>query len=319
MEEAYSKIIGIGTYLPEKVIGNKDLEKKLDTSDEWIQTRTGIRERHIAADGELASDLALKASEDALTNAGVDRESLDLIVFATTTPDQIYPSSACILQRKLGIGGDCGAFDVQAVCSGFIYALTVGDAMIKAGRASRILVVGAEVYSHILDWSDRSTCILFGDGAGAAVIERSDSPGILASTLHADGSYADKLSVPGHVGHGTISGRPYTVMDGGAIFKQAIRVMSEASLKVCREGGVDVSQVDFFIPHQANQRIMLATAERLGIGSRLVSTVGGHANTSAASIPLALSSVWNSVKAGQHLLLTSVGGGLSWGAALVRI
>ena len=320
MADRYSRIAGMGAYLPERCMVNSEFEEFLDTNDEWIAARTGIRERRIAAEGELASDLALNAARNAVESAGIDKDDIDLIVLATTTPDMVYPSTACILQRKLGIRRNCGAFDVQAVCSGFVYALTVGDAMICAGRAQCVLVVGTEVYSHILDWTDRSTCVLFGDGAGAAVIRRADAPGLLAARLYADGSLSDRLSVPAHLGHGKIEGNPYTVMDGGTIYKQAIRAMSDSALEACEEGGVEISAIDWFIPHQANRRIMLAVAERIGIlDGRMVSTVDKHGNTSAASIPLALESIWDQVREGQHILFATVGGGLSWGSALVKV
>lgn len=320
MAGAHSRILGVGGHLPERVVDNREIAAMVDTEDEWIVARTGIRERRLAAKGELASDLALAASRAAIDSAGVGREDIDLIIVATTTPDLVYPSTACILQEKLGIRNGCGAFDVQAVCSGFLYGLSVGDAMVRAGHARRALVVGAEVYSHILDWSDRSTCILFGDGAGAAVIGRSESPGIVDCRLHADGSHTGKLSVPAHVGHGALDGKPYTVMDGGAIYKLAVRVMYESSREVCAANGLDSGQVDWFIPHQANERIMSAVADRLGIreDSR-VSMVERCGNTSAASIPLALSSIWERTQGGQHVLLTAVGGGLTWGAMLVRL
>lgn len=320
MAGAYSRIVGVGGHLPERVLGNREMAEMVDTADEWIVERTGIRERRIAADGEQASDLALAASRAALDSAGADKDEIGLIIVATTTPDLVYPSTACILQEKLGIRSNCGAFDVQAVCSGFVYALAAGDAMVRAGHARRALVVGAEVYSHILDWSDRSTCILFGDGAGAAVIERSEEPGIVGCDLHADGAHSGKLSVPAHVGHGKLDGRPFTVMDGGAIYKLAVRVMYESSKAVCESSGVGVGEVDWFIPHQANERIMTAVADKLGIREeRRVSMVARCGNTSAASIPLALASVWERTRAGQHLLLTAVGGGLTWGAMLVRL
>jgi len=320
MSVRYSRIVGVGAHLPERVMPNREFEAKLDTDDEWIESRTGIRERRIAADGELASDLALPAARAAIGGAGIDAEDIGLIVLATTTPDMIYPSTACLLQHKLGLRNECAAFDVQAVCSGFVYALSVADAMIRAGRADCALVVGAEVYSHILDWEDRSTCVLFGDGAGAVVLQASDRPGVISTRLHADGSLSGKLSVPGHVGHGKVTGRPYTVMDGGAIYKRAVKAMAEASEEVCAEGGVQPGDVDWFIPHQANRRIMTAVAERLGVGpDRMVSTVELHGNTSAASIPLALASAWDRMSEGQLLLLATVGGGLSWGSALARI
>ncbi|HWQ39805.1 MAG TPA: beta-ketoacyl-ACP synthase III [Burkholderiales bacterium] len=317
---SYSRIIGTGSYLPERVLTNRDLERMVETTDQWIVTRTGIRERHIAADGELASDLAQKAAGNALRSADVTARDIDLIIVATTTPDMVFPGTACILQSKLGIVG-CPAFDVQAVCSGFIYALATADLYIKAGQARRALVVGSEVYSRILDWSDRSTCVLFGDGAGAVVLEASGEPGVLASKLHADGSYRDKLAVPGHVCGGKVCGSPFVHMDGAAVFKFAVKVFEEVAYEVLSAAGKNIADVDWFIPHQANIRIMEATARKLGLpAERLISTVQHHGNTSAASIPLALDEAVQAgkIQRGQTLLLEGVGGGFTWGAVLLR-
>ncbi len=295
----FSRIAGTGCYLPARTLTNQELERTLATSDEWILSRTGIRERRVAADNELASDLALEASRRALESAGIAPVDLDLIIVATTTPDMVFPSTACILQSKLG-AGPCPAFDVQAVCSGFVYALATADLFLRAGKCRQALVVGAEVYSHILDWNDRGTCVLFGDGAGAVVIRASDEPGILSTHLHADGKHHDILSVPGHVSGGQVRGRPFVSMDGTAVFKFA---------------------VDWLIPHQANIRIIEATAKKLDLPlERVVVTVDRHANTSAASIPLALDEAVRDgrIRRGQHVLLEGVGGGFTWGAVLLR-
>lgn len=317
----YSKIAGTGSYLPKKVLTNKDLESRVETSDEWVFSRTGIRERHIAADDENASDLALKASQRALDAAGVKADELDLIIVATTTPDMVFPSTACILQAKLG-AKNCPAFDVQAVCSGFVYALATADHFMKSGQYRNALVVGAEVYSRILDWEDRGTCVLFGDGAGAVVLRQSDAPGILSSHLHADGSHANILSVPGTVCGGKVSGRPLLQMEGNAVFKFAVRVLEEVALEALAKNALDKSAIDWLIPHQANIRIIQATARKLGLPmEKVITTVDRHANTSAASIPLALDLAVRDgrIRAGQHVLLEGVGGGFTWGAVLVKI
>ena len=316
----YSRIVGTGSYLPEKILTNADLEKLVEPSDEWIYTRTGIRQRHVAAEQENASDLALAASRRALEAAGVTAEDLDLIIVATTTSDMIFPSTACILQAKLGIK-NCPAFDMQAVCSGFVYALATADQLMKSGQYRNALVVGAEVYSRILDWKDRSTCVLFGDGAGAVVLTQSDKPGVLASRLHADGSHAHILSVPGSVSRGEIAGRPLLQMEGNAVFKFAVKVLSEVAEETLQAAGIDKSQIDWLIPHQANIRIIQSTAKKLGLGmERVIATVERHANTSAASVPLALDEAVRDgrIRAGNNVLLEGVGGGFTWGAVLVR-
>ena len=316
----FSRIIGTGSYLPEKVVTNDDLARTVDTTDEWVRSRTGIRSRHVAAPGQLASDLALPAAQRALQAAGVNAADVDLIIVATTTPDIIFPSTACILQAKLGVAG-CPAFDVQAVCSGFVYALTIADLFIRSGQARHVLVVGTEVYSRILDWSDRGTCVLFGDGAGAVIVAASEKPGILASKLHADGSHKEMLCVPGNVNNGKVWGSPFVHMDGGSVFKFAVRVFEEGAKEVLEAAGLKVSDVDWFIPHQANIRIMEATAKKLGLPKeRLIATVHHHGNTSAASIPLALDEAVRDgrILAGQTLLLEGVGGGFTWGAILLR-
>jgi len=316
----YSRIVGTGGYLPEKVLTNHDLERMVDTSDEWIRSRTGITQRHIAADHELASDLALHASRKAMEAAGIKAEEIDLIIVATTTPDMIFPSTACILQDKLG-AGNCPAFDVQAVCSGFVYALATADMFIRAGRCRNALVVGSEVYSRILDWSDRSTCVLFGDGAGAVVLSQSDQPGILSSHLHADGKHSKILAVPGSICDGKVQGKPFLIMEGNTVFKFAVKVLEEVVHEALAENNLQASDIDWLIPHQANIRIIQSTAKKLGIPmEKVVVTVDRHGNTSAASIPLALDTAIRDgrIKSGQHVLLEGVGGGFTWGAVLLR-
>ena len=316
----HSRIVGTGGYLAAKVLTNAELARRIDTSDEWVRSRTGIRQRYIAAPDEQTSDLALAASRGALAVAGIAPADLDLIVVATTTPDMIFPSTACILQAKLGASGG-PAFDVQAVCSGFIYALTMADLMIKSGAVRNALVVGAEIYSRILDWNDRGTCVLFGDGAGAVVLVPSDTPGILSSHLHADGRYRDILAVPGTVANGKIQGTPFVHMDGGAVFKFAVKVLAEVAEEALSANDLPSSAIDWLIPHQANIRIMEATMKKLALPiERMVSTVGEHANTSAASIPLALDVAVRDgrIRPGHHVLLAGVGGGFTWGSVLLR-
>jgi len=316
----YSRIIGTGGYLPAKVLANRDLESKVDTTDEWIYTRTGIRQRHIAADHEKTSDLALEASRRALQAASITAADLDLIVVATTTPDMVFPSTACILQSKLG-KRNCPAFDVQAVCSGFIYGLSTADQFMRSGQYRNVLVVGAETYSRILDWSDRATCVLFGDGAGAVVLRRDRAPGILSSHLHADGSYADALSVPGTVSGGRISGRPLLQMDGASVFKFAVKALDEIVEETLAANNLQKSDIDWLVPHQANIRIIQASAKKLGLSmEKVVVTVDRHANTSAASIPLALDEAARDgrIRGGQHVLLEAVGGGFTWGSVLIK-
>jgi 3-oxoacyl-[acyl-carrier-protein] synthase-3 len=316
----YSKVAGTGSYLPEKILTNQDLERMVDTSDEWIRTRTGIAQRHIAADNEMASDLALNASRQAMAAAGVTAADIDLIIVATTTPDVIFPSTACILQDKLGVN-DCPAFDVQAVCSGFIYALATADMFIRAGKCHTALVVGTEIYSRILDWTDRSTCVLFGDGAGAVVLTQSDQPGILSSHLHADGSYSKILAVPGSICSGKVQGKPFVMMEGNVVFKFAIKVLEDVVREALAENNLEVSDIDWLIPHQANIRIIISTANKLGLPmEKVVATLDRHGNTSAASIPLALDIAVRDgrIKSGQLVLLEGVGGGFTWGAVLVR-
>jgi len=316
----HSRIAGTGSYLPSRILTNADLEKRVETSDEWIRARTGIRERHVAAEGEVASDLALHACRRALEAAGQGVDDVDLIVVATTTPDMIFPSTACILQAKLGVRTGA-AFDVQAVCSGFVYALSMADLLVRSGQSRCALVVGAEMYSGILDWTDRSTCVLFGDGAGAVVLVPSDQPGILATRLHADGRHADILAVPGRVCGGTIAGKPFVTMEGQAVFKFAVKVLAEVAEELMQAADVPLERIDWLIPHQANVRIIEATARKLGLPmERVVVTVDRHANTSAASIPLALDEAVRDgrIQAGQQVLLLAVGGGFTWGGCLVR-
>jgi 3-oxoacyl-[acyl-carrier-protein] synthase-3 len=315
-----SRIAGTGRYLPARVVTNADLAQQMATSDEWIRTRTGIRQRHVAADHETTSDLALAASREALVAAGLAPGDVDLIVVATTTPDMIFPSTACILQAKLGARGG-PAFDVQAVCSGFVYALAIADGMVRSGAVRNALVVGAEIYSRILDWNDRGTCVLFGDGAGAVVLMPAQEGGILATTLHADGQHKDILCVPGQVRDGAVAGVPFVHMDGGHVFKFAVKVLAEAAEKALEQATLPASAIDWLIPHQANLRIMDATAKKLHVPpERMVVTVDLHANTSAASIPLALDCAVRDgrIRAGQHVMMAGVGGGFTWGAALVR-
>ena len=316
----YSRIAGTGSYLPKKILTNLDLERTVDTSDEWIFTRTGIRQRHIAADDETTSDLALNAARRAIEAAGITPQDIGLIVVATTTPDMVFPSTACILQSKLGIKGG-PAFDVQAVCSGFVYGLTIADQFIKSGQYGHALVVGAEIYSRILDWNDRGTCVLFGDGAGAVVLKKSTEPGILSCHLHADGSYADILSVPGTVCGGKVSGRPLLQMEGNAVFKFAVKALEEVAEETLAANKLQKSDIDWLVPHQANIRIIQATAKKLGLSmEKVITTVERHANTSAASVPLALDEAVRDgrIRAGQHVLLEAVGGGFTWGAVLVK-
>jgi len=321
----YSRITGTGSYLPPRRLSNAELAAELaangvETSDEWIVERTGIRNRHFANPDVTSSELALHAATQALQAAGVAVQDIDLIIVATSTPDMVFPSTACILQNKLGAHGGA-AFDVQAVCSGFIYALAVADSMIQTGAATKALVVGAEVFSRILDFKDRTTCVLFGDGAGAVVLEASDKPGILASDLHADGKHVGILCVPGHVSGGAVLGDPLLKMDGQAVFKLAVGVLESAARAVLEKAGKTEADIDWLIPHQANIRIMQSTARKLRLPmSKVVVTVDQHGNTSAASIPLALDTAvrGGQVKRGDLLMLEGVGGGFTWGAVLLN-
>jgi len=321
---SYSRIAGTGSYLPPRRLSNADLVQQLarrgiETSDEWIVERTGIRARHFTDDGVNASDLAAHAARHALEAAGCRAEDIDLIIVATSTPDMVFPSTACIVQHKLGVHG-CAAFDLQAVCSGFVYALTVADSMIRSGAASKALVIGAEVFSRILDFNDRGTCVLFGDGAGAVVLQGSDAPGVLATELHADGRYVDILCVPGTVAGGKILGDPLLRMDGQAVFKLAVGVLDSAARAVLDKAGRGIEQLDWLIPHQANIRIMQATARKLKLPmDKVIVTVDAHGNTSAASIPLALDVAVRDgrIRSGHSVMLEGVGGGFTWGAVLL--
>ena len=317
----FARIVGVGSYLPGDPVSNDDLVKRgVDTSDEWIVTRTGIRTRHIADDGVRTSDLGYEASRRALADAGIDASELDLIIVATSTPDFVCPSTACLMQAKLGNEGAM-AFDIQAVCSGFVYALTVADKFIRSGSHKKVLVVGAEVFSRILDWNDRGTCVLFGDGAGAVVLEASEKPGILATAAHADGAHHGILSVPGNVCGGKVIGDPFLRMDGQAVFKFAVRVLSEVAKECCHAAGVAPDSIDWLIPHQANIRIIESTGKKLGIEmKKVVVTVDKHGNTSAASVPLALDAALRDgrIQRGQKIMLEGVGGGFTWGAVLLE-
>lgn len=319
----YSRVLGTGSYLPERVVTNSELESVVDTTDRWIQERTGIRERHIVADDESTCDLAERAARAALEAAGTEPDEIDLIVVGTTTPDRIYPATACRLQARLGIHG-CPAFDLQAVCTGFIYALGVADKFVKSGSTSRALVVGADTHSRLLDWSDRGTCVLFGDGAGAMVIGASDEPGILSTHLHADGSFERLLYVEGGVprGDGKIAeGNAYTKMQGGEVFKIAVRTLSRIVDETLRANNMEKSDVDWLVPHQANHRIIEATARKLNMSpEQVVVTIHEHGNTSAGSVPLALDVAVRDgrIKRGDTLLLEAFGGGFTWGSALLR-
>ena len=324
MKPVFSRITGTGSFLPPRRLSNDDMaallaERGLETSDAWIVERTGIRFRHFAAEGVASSDLALPACQAALAAAGRRAEDVDLIVVATSTPDMVFPSTATLLQHKLGVHG-CAAFDVQAVCSGFVYALTVADAMIKTGSARCALVVGAEVFSRILDFNDRTTCVLFGDGAGAVVLEASTEPGILATDLHADGRHSDILCTPGTVAGGQVLGTPLLRMDGQAVFKLAVGVLEQAARNVLERAGRAPESLHWLVPHQANIRIMQATAKKLKLApDRLVATVADHGNTSAASVPLALDVAVRDgrIRRGDSVMLEGVGGGFTWGAVLL--
>lgn len=316
----YSHIAGTGSYLPAQRVTNDDIAQKVETSDEWITSRTGIRARHFAAEGELSSDLALKAVEAAIDSAGIAKEEIDLLIVATTTPDHTFPSTAAIVQSKLGVYG-FPAFDIQAVCAGFIYALTIADQFIRSGTAKCVVVVGAETISHLLNWQDRGTCVLFGDGAGAVVLKASEEPGLLACKLHADGRYKDILNVPGKIKNGVVEGDPWVCMDGGAVFKFAVRALSDVAQETLDIAGMEKAQIDWLVPHQANIRIIESTAKHLHLSmDKVIVTVDQHGNTSAASIPLALDEGIRSgrIQRGQTLMLEGIGGGFTWGAALIK-
>ena len=325
MSRLYSRITGTGAALPERAVSNEELARDLaargiETSDEWIVSRTGIRQRYLADPALTTSELAARAAGQAMAAAGLQPAAIDLIILATSTPDQIFPSTACLVQDELGMAG-AAAFDVQAVCSGFVYGLAVADAMIRTGPYRKALVIGAEVFSRILDWNDRTTCVLFGDGAGAVVLEAAADPGILAARLHADGSQAKILCTAGRVAQGAVQGDPFLRMDGQAVFKMAVNVLDSSAREVLADAQLGVDAIDWLIPHQANVRILSATARKLGLPeSRVVVTVDQHGNTSAASVPLALDLAVRDgrVRAGQHVMLQGVGGGFTWGSVLVR-
>ncbi|WP_263772491.1 beta-ketoacyl-ACP synthase III [Propionivibrio soli] len=317
----YARIAGVGSFLPGQPVSNEDLVRRgVDTNDDWIITRTGIRARHLADEGCTSSYLGYEAAKRALDSADVEAADLDLIIVATSTPDFIFPSTACLIQEKLGNRGAM-AFDIQAVCSGFVYALGVADKFIRSGSHRKALVIGAEVFSRILDWEDRATCVLFGDGAGAVVLEASERPGILATAAHADGSYNRILSVPGSVCGGKVIGDPFLRMDGQAVFKFAVKVLSEVATECCAIAEIASSKIDWLIPHQANIRIIESTAKKLGlVMDKVVVTVEKHGNTSAASIPLALDAAIQDgrLQRGQKIMLEGVGGGFTWGAVLAE-
>ena len=325
----YARIVGTGSCLPPRRLANKDLaemlaERGLETSDEWIVSRSGISARHFAEEGVLSSDLAVTAAQRALQMAQLTADDIDLIILATSTPDYLggFPSTACVVQRKLGITNHCAALDVQAVCSGFVYAISVADSFIRSGMHKRALVIGAEVFSRILDFNDRTTCVLFGDGAGAVVLTAADQPGILATKLHADGRHADILCVPGHMSGGAVQGSAFLTMDGQAVFKLAVSVLEQVAKETLTAAGMQSEQIDWLIPHQANIRIMQGTAKKLGLPlEKMVVTVDQHGNTSAASIPLALDVAVRDgrIKSGHHVMMEGVGGGFTWGAALLRM
>lgn len=324
----FARVAGTGSYLPELRLTNQDLVERLaksglETSDEWIKTRSGISARHFAAENELTSDLAVKAAEAALSSAGITSEDLDLIILATSTPDHLggFPSTACVVQDKLGAHTSCAAFDVQAVCAGFTYALAIADAFIRSGSYKKVLVIGAETFSRILNFQDRGTCVLFGDGAGAVVLEASKEAGILSTALHADGSQRDILCVPGRAGNGEVHGSPFMTMDGQAVFKLAVKVLEQVAHEALAKANLKPEQIDWLVPHQANIRIMEGTAKKMGMSmDKVIVTVHEHGNTSAASIPLALDSGVRSgqIQRGQHLLLEGVGGGFAWGAVAIK-
>ncbi len=324
MSTTYPRIIGTGSHLPEFVLTNAELEKRVETTDQWIRERTGIEQRHIAAPGETTSDLALIAARKALENAGVKASELDLIIVGTTTPDIIFPSTACLLQHQLG-AKDCPAFDVNAACTGFIYALSIAEKFLKTGAAKTALVVGAETLSRMLDWTDRYTCVLFGDGAGAVVLRADQTPGVISTHIHADGQYQDMLYNPVGVSRGFTDGPNHGIrvmMDGKEVFRVAVRTLSRIVDETLKANNLDKGEIDWLVPHQANLRIILATAKHLDMPmDKVIVTVNKHGNTSAASVPLALDHGIKSgqIKPGQLLLLEAFGGGFTWGSALVRL
>lgn len=316
---AYARIVGTGSYLPEKLVTNNDLAKLVDTNDEWIVSRTGIRERHYAAENESASDLALIASQRAILAAQASASEIDLIIVATSTPDMVFPATACILQDKLGIK-QCIAFDVQAVCAGFVYALATAEKFVKTGASKCALVVGAEIFSRIIDFTDRGTCVLFGDGAGAVVIKASEAPGILSTHLHADGSYRGMLCTPGSLDNGKVRGSPFLKMDGSGVYKFAVKAFEDVAWEALNANNMKPGDIDWFVCHQANRRIIMHAAKKLALpDEKVVLTVDRHGNTSAASVPLALDTCVREgkIKTGDTVLLAALGGGFAWGAALL--
>ena len=316
----YAQILGTGSYLPAKRVSNDDLAKRIDTSDEWITTRTGIKARHLAADNEKTIDLAVQAALKALEDAEIPAQEIDLIIVATATPDMQFPATATIVQNKLGIEG-CPAFDVQAVCAGFMYAITTANAYIRSGMAKKALVIGADIFSRILDWNDRTTCVLFGDGAGAVVLGASEEAGIIHSKLHANGAHLDLLKVPAQMSEGAVCGSPFVTMDGQGVFKFAVKQLAAVADEVITEAGYSADQIDWLVPHQANKRIIESTAKHLGLSmDKVILTVAEHANTSAASIPLARDAGIRDgrIRRGQMLLLEGIGGGFAWGAVLMK-
>jgi 3-oxoacyl-[acyl-carrier-protein] synthase-3 len=323
---SFTRIVGTGSFLPSNVVSNADLvsllaSRDIETSDEWIYSRSGIQSRHFADEQSQTSDLAAAAASRSLAAAGLNTDAIDLIIVATTTPDAVFPGTACLVQRKLGIRNGCAAFDIQAVCGGFIYALTVADAMIRGTSVKTALVIGAETFSRLLDFSDRSTCVLFGDGAGAVILRSSDEPGILGAALHADGHHSEILKVPGRISGGGVLGDPFVRMDGPAVFKLAISALREVSEEVATKCSLSMSDFDWLVPHQANIRIMEATARKLGISANcLISTVREHGNTSAASIPLALDQAYRDgrICRGDKVLMHAVGAGVTWGALAMQ-
>ncbi|MBP6344586.1 MAG: ketoacyl-ACP synthase III [Neisseriaceae bacterium] len=317
----FAKIMGTGSYLPSQCLTNEDLAKRVETSDEWIVSRTGIKTRHIAAEGEQTSDLAMHAAKAALAHANIDANDIDLIIVATATPDMTFPSTACLVQEKLGITNGCAAFDVQAVCAGFMYALVTANNYIRTGMATKTLVIGAETFSRLLNWEDRRTCVLFGDGAGAVVLEAADEPGIMHAKLAADGRYNHILQTPGVVANGAVVGDPFLHMDGPAVFKFAVKALAKVGEEVLEMAGLTADSIDWVVPHQANLRIIDSTARHLGLSmDKVILTVAEHGNTSAASIPLALDRGVKDgrIQRGQNLLLEGIGGGFAWGAVLLR-
>ena len=318
---AYSRVVGTGSYLPERIVTNRELESRIDTSDEWIVSRTGIEARHVAADDQMTSDLAVHAARKAMEAASVGPDDVDLIVVATTTEDMVFPSTACLVQAKLGVK-DAAAFDVQAVCTGFIYALSIADKLVACGQHRCAVVIGAEVFSRILDWNDRRTCVLFGDGAGAVVLKAAAEPGILSSHLRADGSLAHILRVSGGISGGKLRGSPYLEMDGQAVYKTAVRVLADSGRTTLEQNHCKAADIDWYVPHQANMRIINSLADKIGVPrERVVTTVARQGNTSAASVPLALDAAVRDgrIKPGHLVLLQGVGGGMTWGSALLRL